>query len=134
MIVLAGSVLTAYVGVTGLMRRLALDRVLPAVFMRTNKLRGTPHWIIIGFFVLTASLYLLLAAGSSNGEQQMNDLGGVYALVSVSTSALRVYRVAGIIYMIVGINHSSFLCPVDSIFSYRLFSQSCLPLRWLALS
>lgn len=82
MIVLAGSVLTAYVGVTGLMRRLALDRVLPAVFMRINKLRGTAHWVIIGFFALTSSLFLILAAGSSNGEQQMNDLSGVYALVS----------------------------------------------------
>ena len=83
MIVLAGSVLTAYVGVTGLMKRLALDRVLPEVFMRTNKLRGTAHWVIIGFFALTSSLFLILASGSSNGDQQMNDLSGV----SISNSS-----------------------------------------------
>lgn len=49
--------------------------------MTTNAFRGTAHWVIIGFFALTASLYLVLAAGSSDGDQQMNDLSGVYALV-----------------------------------------------------
>ena len=76
------SPLPSYVGVVGLARRLALDRVLPDVFMTTNSFRGTAHWVIIGFFALTASLYLVLAAGSSDGDQQMNDLSGVYALVS----------------------------------------------------
>jgi len=54
------------------MRRLALDRVLPAVFMRVNKLRGAAQWVIIGFFALTSSLFLILAAGWSNGERAMN--------------------------------------------------------------
>jgi len=59
-IVLAGSVLTAYVGVTGLVRRLALDRCLPSALLQINSCRGTPHVIIIGFFGVTSSLLLIL--------------------------------------------------------------------------
>jgi amino acid transporter len=81
--VLAGAVLTAYVGVVGLMQRLALDRVLPEVFMATNKWRGTAHWVIIGFFVLTSTLFLILNVGSSSGSKSMENLSGVYALVSM---------------------------------------------------
>jgi amino acid transporter len=49
-IVLAGSVLTAYVGIVGLVRRMSLDRCLPAFLLQKNSLRGTQHWIILGFF------------------------------------------------------------------------------------
>lgn len=80
-VVLSGAVLTAYVGVVGLVNRLSMDRIFPEVFMWTNSCRGTKHWAILGFFALCASLFLILAAGSSNGEAQMNNLSGVYALV-----------------------------------------------------
>ncbi|CAI5727044.1 unnamed protein product [Peronospora destructor] len=60
-VVLAGGVLTSYVGITGLVRRLAFDRVLPAFLTYTNKWRGTNHYIILLFFVLQASLDRLLA-------------------------------------------------------------------------
>ena len=59
-LVLAGSVLTAYVGIVGLVRRMALDRCLPDFFLSTNALRGTPHWIILAFFAVSASLVLAL--------------------------------------------------------------------------
>ena len=83
-IVLAGSVLTAYVGITGLVRRLALDRVLPPVLLHTNACRGTNHWIILSFFGLTASLYLLLAAVSADATAAMNNLAGVYGISFLS--------------------------------------------------
>ncbi|EQC25343.1 hypothetical protein SDRG_16754 [Saprolegnia diclina VS20] len=70
-VVLSGAVLTSYVGITGLHRRLASDRVMPAFFAAENKWRGTNHWIILAFFLLTSSLVLLL-----NGDNVI--LGGVY--------------------------------------------------------
>jgi amino acid transporter len=62
-LVLSGAVLTAYVGVTGLMRRMALDRCLPQFLLKENKLRKTNHWIIIGFFLLCCSIVLLTSSG-----------------------------------------------------------------------
>jgi hypothetical protein len=59
-VVLAGAVLTSYVGFTGLLRRLALDRCVPGFLLTTNEWRGTNHWIILGFFGLCVSLYLIL--------------------------------------------------------------------------
>lgn len=88
-IVLAGSVLTAYVGITGLVRRLALDRCLPGFLGAENRLRGTNHWIILSFFGLTASLFLLLAGVSgASPASQMDNLSGVYdmAFLSVMTA------------------------------------------------
>ena len=59
-VVLSGAVLTAYVGVTGLVRRLAIDRCVPAFLMRRNAMRDTNHYIIFGFFGVASSLFLLL--------------------------------------------------------------------------
>ncbi len=39
--------LTAVIGVNGLVKRLALDRSLPAFLLETNSLRGTNHWIAV---------------------------------------------------------------------------------------
>ena len=91
-LVLAGSVLTAYVGVTGLARRLAADRCLPSVLLVTNAWRHTNHWIIVSFLVLTTSLFLLLtlaatASGSKGADAALNDLSGVYSLAFLSVMA-----------------------------------------------
>eukprot|EP00455_Lapot_gusevi_P011346 TRINITY_DN1521_c0_g1_i4.p1 TRINITY_DN1521_c0_g1~~TRINITY_DN1521_c0_g1_i4.p1 ORF type:complete len:707 (+),score=215.07 TRINITY_DN1521_c0_g1_i4:132-2252(+) len=59
-LVLAGSVLTSYVGVTGLCRRLAMDRCLPQFLLAENEWRRTNHYIIVGFFALCTSLYVIL--------------------------------------------------------------------------
>jgi amino acid transporter len=80
-LVLAGSVLTAYVGVVGLVRRLAGDRCLPAFLMQRNQWRGTNHWIIFGFFLICSSLYLMV-----NGN--LTDLGGVYSIAFLSVMSL----------------------------------------------
>lgn len=77
-VVLAASVLTAYVGVVGLMRRMgtrvcdvsrvsgaltrvfaAMDRCLPQFFNQVNPWRRTNHWIILLFFGTTSSLCIL---------------------------------------------------------------------------
>jgi len=58
-LVLAGGVLTAFVGVSGLIRQLASDRCLPSILLQTNRYTGTHHWIILGFFFLCTTLYLI---------------------------------------------------------------------------
>eukprot|EP00026_Physarum_polycephalum_P004240 Phypoly_transcript_04257.p1 GENE.Phypoly_transcript_04257~~Phypoly_transcript_04257.p1 ORF type:complete len:658 (+),score=108.09 Phypoly_transcript_04257:78-2051(+) len=70
-LVLSGAVLTSYVGVTGLVRRLALDRVLFQFLLRENQMRHTNHYIILGFFVIASSLFLIVG-------QNTDTLGGVY--------------------------------------------------------
>ena len=72
-LVLSGAVLTSYVGVTGLVRRMALDRVLPQILLRENRRRRTPHFIIFGFFLLCCSILLI-----TRGE--VETLAGVYTL------------------------------------------------------
>jgi len=83
-LVLAGSVLTAYVGVTGLVKRMAMDRCLPDFLKAKNKWRGTPHWTIIGFFILTSTLFLLLWLPASDKQNSVNNLGGVYDIAFLS--------------------------------------------------
>ena len=47
-LVLCGSVLTSYVGIIGLVRRMTLDRCLPQFLLYKNPLTGTEPIIIIG--------------------------------------------------------------------------------------
>ena len=56
--VLSGAVLTSFVGVTGLVHRMTLDRCLPQFLLKTNK-RGTTHRIIIAFFLLCVSVLMI---------------------------------------------------------------------------
>jgi amino acid transporter len=79
-LVLCGAVLTSYVGVMGLVRRMALDRCLPQLLLRETR-RGTNHWIAIAFFVLCVSI--LWATGGD-----LSTLAGVYALSFLSVMAL----------------------------------------------
>lgn len=81
LIVLAGAVLTSYVGVIGLVRRLANDRVLPAFLAQQNQWRGTNHYIILLFFMLAASLVIVLNADSTI-------LGGVFTYAFLSLMLL----------------------------------------------
>lgn len=80
-LVLSGAVLTSYVGVTGLVRRMTLDRCLPPVLLRENAFRGTNHYIIVGFFLICCSI---LSATSGDVEV----LGGVYTISFLSVMAL----------------------------------------------
>jgi len=80
-LVLSGAVLTGYVGITGLVHRMALDRLLPNFLLHKNPLTHTNHWIIIGFFLTTSSLYLLV-----RGNVQV--LSGVYTVSFLSVMSL----------------------------------------------
>lgn len=79
-LVLSGAVLTSYIGVTGLVRRMALDRCLPQFFLKANR-RGTNHRIIIAFFLLSVSV-LLITRGV------LLKLAGVYTISFLAVMVL----------------------------------------------
>ena len=70
--VLSGAVLTSFVGVTGLVRRMSLDQCFPRFLLRSNR-QGTHHRIIIVFMLLCSSI-LLVTGGS------LLNLAGVYTI------------------------------------------------------
>ncbi len=80
-LVLSGAVLTSYVGVTGLARRMSLDRCLPQLFLRENKWRKTNHWIIMSFFALCTLIVIIT-------KVDVGLLAGVYTLSFLSVMAL----------------------------------------------
>ncbi len=79
-LVLSGAVLTSFVGVNGLVHRMALDRCLPQFLLKTNR-RNTTHRILIVFFILCVSVYF-----SAGGE--LKALAGVYTISFLSVMAL----------------------------------------------
>ncbi len=79
-LVLCGAVLTSYIGVNGLVKRMTLDRCLPQFLLKESS-RGTTHRIIIAFFLLSASILLV-----TGGEVVV--LGGVYAIAFLLVMAL----------------------------------------------
>jgi len=79
-LVLSGAVLTSFVGVGGLVERMALDRILPAFLLHRNK-RGTPHFIFVVFFLLCTSILLM-----TSGE--LEALAGVYTIAFLGVMIL----------------------------------------------
>lgn len=79
-LVLSGAVLTSFVGVTGLLERMALDRVLPQFFLKKNS-RGSSYRIILIFLLLTISVLLI-----TKGDVAL--LAGVYTISFLSVMAL----------------------------------------------
>lgn len=77
--VLSGAVLTSFVGVSGLMKRMALDRIWPQSFLKENR-RGSNYIILISFFLLCISI-LLITRG------QLGPLAGVYTISFLSVMA-----------------------------------------------
>jgi amino acid transporter len=80
-LVLSGAVLTSYVGVTGLVRRMSLDQCLPQRLLAENRWRGTNHWIILAFFAVCCSI-LAVTVGD------VGTLAGVYTLSFLAVMAL----------------------------------------------
>ena len=78
--VLCGAVLTSFVGVSGLLNRMTLDRILPNYFLKQNK-RGSHYRIVISF--LTLCLSVLFA---TNGH--LESLAGVYTFSFLAVMAL----------------------------------------------
>lgn len=79
-LVLSGAVLTSYVGVGGLMERMALDRILPKFILKKNK-RGNSYRIYIFFFVICTSI-LMVTQGN------LAKLAGVYTIAFLSVMVL----------------------------------------------
>lgn len=81
LLVLSGAVLTSYVGITGLIRRMSYDRCLPMFLSNTNRWRKTNHYIIIGFFLLTSLLHFIVRGN-------LESLAGVYSMSFLSVMSL----------------------------------------------
>ena len=79
-LVLSGAVLTSFVGVNGLVRRMTLDRCLPQFLLKTNS-RGTTHRIIVAFFVLCVSVLFIT-------EGDIEALAGVYTISFLAVMSL----------------------------------------------
>ncbi|MCF6308706.1 MAG: amino acid permease [Flavobacteriaceae bacterium] len=79
-LVLSGAVLTSFVGVTGLLERMTLDRIMPPFFLKKNK-RGSSYRIITMFFLLCVSVLLI-----TKGNVKL--LAGVYTISFLSVMAL----------------------------------------------
>lgn len=79
-LVLCGAVLTSFVGVSGLVNRMTLDRILPNYFLKQNK-KGSHYRIAIAFFILCISV-LFVTVGD------LSSLAGVYTFSFLSVMAL----------------------------------------------
>ncbi|MCW4468892.1 APC family permease [Flavobacterium sp. MFBS3-15] len=79
-LVLCGAVLTSFVGVCGLLKRMTLDRILPNYFLKENK-KGSSYRIIIVFLLLCISVLLV-----TGGE--LESLAGVYTFSFLAVMAL----------------------------------------------
>jgi amino acid transporter len=77
--VLSGAVLTSFVGVSGLMKRMTLDRILPQFFLKENK-RGSNYLILLVFFLLCVSVLFIT-------QGQLGPLAGVYTISFLSVMA-----------------------------------------------
>ena len=78
--VLSGAVLTSFVGVSGLVERMALDRIMPQFFLKKSK-RKVSYRIMIGFFILCASVLLVT-------QGDIAALAGLYTLAFLAVMAL----------------------------------------------
>jgi len=97
-LVLSGAVLTSYVGVGGLVERMALDRILPKILLKKNK-RGSSYIIFIMFFLLCVSILLIT-------EGDLKALAGVYTIAFLSVMVL-----FGIGNMLLKVNRSKLPRP-----------------------
>ena len=79
-LVLCGAVLTSFVGVTGLLKRMTLDRILPNYFLKENK-NGSNYRIIISFLILCVSVLIV-----TKGD--LVSLAGVYTFSFLAVMAL----------------------------------------------
>lgn len=78
-VVLSGAVLTSFVGVTGLVKRMTLDRILPQFLLKETKSGSSPR-IIILFFLLCLSVLVITNA-------EVEALAGVYTISFLTVMA-----------------------------------------------
>lgn len=91
-LVLSGAVLASFVGVTGLINRMALDRCMPQSLLKMNS-RGTNHRIVIMFFLLCLSILYITGGDlfTLSGVYTISFLG-VMCLFAVGNILLKVRR------------------------------------------
>lgn len=75
-LVLSGAVLTSFIGVGGLIKRMALDRILPQFTLKENR-RGSAYRIQFIFFLLCLSVLFVT-------EGELGALAGVYTISFLS--------------------------------------------------
>ncbi len=75
-LVLSGAVLTSFVGVGGLLKRMTLDRILPQILLKENKNGSSPR-ILFLFFLLCLSVLFIT-------EGELGPLAGVYTISFLS--------------------------------------------------
>ncbi|MEO6187579.1 MAG: APC family permease, partial [Ginsengibacter sp.] len=75
-LVLSGAVLTSFVGVGGLLKRMTLDRILPQILLKENKKGSSPR-ILFLFFLLCLSVLFIT-------EGELGPLAGVYTISFLS--------------------------------------------------
>ncbi|MGA0560050.1 APC family permease [Larkinella sp. VNQ87] len=79
-LVLSGAVLTSFVGVSGLVKRMTLDRIFPQFLLIENR-KQAPYYILLVFFLLCVAILL-----STGGELQA--LAGVYTISFLAVMGL----------------------------------------------
>lgn len=79
-LVLCGAVLTSFVGVSGLLNRMTLDRILPNYFLKQNE-RGSNYRIIISFLILCVSVLFVT-------QGDLLSLAGAYTFSFLAVMAL----------------------------------------------
>lgn len=75
-LVLSGAVLTSFVGVSGLLKRMTLDRIFPQFLLKENAKGSSPR-ILITFFILCLSILFIT-------EGELGPLAGVYTISFLS--------------------------------------------------
>ena len=75
-LVLSGAVLTSFVGVGGLLKRMTLDRILPQLLLKQNSKNSSPR-ILILFYILCLSILFIT-------EGELGPLAGVYTISFLS--------------------------------------------------
>lgn len=74
------AVLTAFVGLDGLVFRMSLDKCLPVVFLQKNGWRGTNHYIILTFLLLCIALIVVM-------DGKVSELAGIYSMAFLGVLA-----------------------------------------------
>ncbi len=75
-LVLSGAVLTSFVGVGGLLKRMTLDRILPQLLLKENSKGSSPRLLIL-FYLLCLSVLFIT-------EGELGPLAGVYTISFLS--------------------------------------------------
>ena len=112
-VVLAAALLTGYVGIDGLIRRMSMDRCLPQFFLLKNPWTGTDSFILVGFFFLCVSQVVVL-------DSNVEALGGVYCYAFLTVMTIFAYG-----NILLKIKRPSLPREVTTGWVHSGFSESC---------